>query len=206
MAAIYCSVAVSCAACVVGVGPAAVVSVAKQEVLANVEPLAGPEMVELVGAGCCSASRFRLRAMGGMVASNLCSVTAEWRQKMQPERLARPALKHLSCGYCLPETTDRKAHVRMAFQPSPLLFELIGLKIGSKLAPSSGKDGWAAARFLHRHRLTAASVCLATTTVVSREAEDSAIVGDELGCTVDRPTEPLQGAYQSRRWAVDDPP
>ena len=51
----------------------------------------------------------------------------------------------------------------MAFHPSSALLEFRSLRMGLKVHPFFLSDGWASAMVLHRHRRTAASICLATT-------------------------------------------
>ena len=55
----------------------------KSVALAKVEPLGGVGSLLPVVVGCWSVLRLRAVAVGGMLASNLWLVTAEWMQNMQ---------------------------------------------------------------------------------------------------------------------------
>ena len=74
------------------------------------------------------------------------------------------AWKHLACGNWRLEVTEASDARSLLFQPSSFLLEPSSLSTGLKQHPDCLRDGWMSAMLLHLHRLTAASMHLATTT------------------------------------------
>ena len=82
---------------------------------------------------------------------------------MHLEWVTQPAWKHLACGYWRFTATELRDASSLLFQPSSVRFDPRSLNTGLKEHPTSLREGWASTMLLHLHRLTAASMHLATT-------------------------------------------
>ena len=104
-----------------------------------------------------------LVSLSGMVARCCDPLTMLWGQKMHLGWSTHPAWKHLACGYWRFEVTELSDDRSRLFHPSSERLELRSLRTGLKVAPDCFREGCTSAKFLHRQRLTAASMHLATT-------------------------------------------